>query len=711
MSNLLWKSLLASPAILGATLVVSTTAIAAPISTTDEVVQPEVAQTQIEDASAASSIIEEAASATTSSSHEDASVAAVKEVASNSAIAPAEVATTVNEVATETAPAEVATTVNEVATETSSAATVEPKEAASAIDTATNPVIPETAAVSTPEFSPAPQPKVLAQAAPVEQLTVTPVAAEKETNVLDQVNRYGNEGRSNTLSQVTSVSQFSDVQPTDWAFQALQSLVERYGCIAGYPDSTYRGNRALTRYEFAAGLNACLDRINELIATATADLVTKEDLATLQRLQEEFSAELATLRGRVDALEARTAELEANQFSTTTKLVGEAIFALTDTLGEAGEDTNTVFGNRVRLEFQSSFTGRDILHTRIAASNLDAFGVGNAVPTASDLNRDGVAGDALSSSEGFQTFNLGPGNNNRVTLDWLAYEFPFGASKVYLAATGGLHADYTPTLNPYFYDADGGNGSLSVFAQQSPIYRIGGGAGGGISFRVGQAPLLGPTSLTVGYLADSGSNPGRDFGIGGGDYGALAQLNFTVSDRLGIAATYVHGYHNGGNPIFDAGTSGRNPNAGIVGTSFANLPRDLGGNSNPGVTNSYGLQAAFRLSNALSISGFAMYTDFKGNGIGDDDQIWSYGAGLALPDLGGRGNILGIFAGAQPYSGNRSEVGNRRGEIPYHLEAFYKYRLTDNISVTPGVIWLTNPNQSGNADDAVIGTLRTTFTF
>lgn len=51
------------------------------------------------------------------------------------------------------------------------------------------------------------------------------------------------------MSQVTSVSQFSDVQPTDWALLALQSLVERYGCIAGYPNSIYRGNRTITRYE------------------------------------------------------------------------------------------------------------------------------------------------------------------------------------------------------------------------------------------------------------------------------------------------------------------------------------------------------------------------------------------------------------------------------------------------------------------------------
>jgi hypothetical protein len=116
------------------------------------------------------------------------------------------------------------------------------------------------------------------------------------------------------------------VRPTDWAFQALQSLVERYGCIAGYPDRTYRGNRALTRYEFAAGLNACLDRVNELIAAATADLVKKEDLATLQKLQQDFATELATIRGRVDALEARTGTLERQQFSTTTKLQGEVIF-------------------------------------------------------------------------------------------------------------------------------------------------------------------------------------------------------------------------------------------------------------------------------------------------------------------------------------------------------------------------------------------------
>ncbi len=129
-------------------------------------------------------------------------------------------------------------------------------------------------------------------------------------------------------AQVTSVSQLSDVQSTDWAFQALQSLIERYGVIAGYPDGMFRGNRAMTRYEFAAALNAALVRINELMAAGFKDRVSEEDLATIQRLRTDFAPELATLTRRIDRLEPQIAQLEANQFSTTTKLTGFINFNL-----------------------------------------------------------------------------------------------------------------------------------------------------------------------------------------------------------------------------------------------------------------------------------------------------------------------------------------------------------------------------------------------
>ncbi|MEH2374596.1 iron uptake porin [Nostoc sp.] len=548
-------------------------------------------------------------------------------------------------------------------------------------------------------------PSTTTEGSAAKQAGVTGVAQQPDTlaqTTIDQVNRYSNEGKqNNSQSQVTSVSQFSDVQPTDWAFQALQSLVERYGCIAGYPDATYRGNRALTRYEFAAGLNACLNRVNELIATATADMVTKQDLATLQRLQEEFSAELATLRGRVDSLEARTAELEANQFSTTTKLVGEAIFGVTDAFGgNTGNNNNAVFQDRVRLDLQTSFTGRDVLHTRLAAGNATAF---------SQVDK---AGFPINTGEGTQTFQVAGsnGSNNSISIDRLTYEVPIGPAHVYLAASGGRHSHYAAVNNPYFFDnTDGGNGALSTFASESPIYRIGSGAGIALNLPLGKGGgILGNSSITAGYLASQANNPGLNQGLVNGDYAALGQLNFSVGDRVALAATYVHGYTGAGGGVGRTlFNSDATTNAGFleVGTNQANALTTTNGSS----SNSYGVEAAFRPSDKLSISGFASYHQVVGFGAGDNYDAWSYGLGVALPDLGKKGNVLGLFAGAEPYSFNRPGfVGNN---VPYHFEGFYKYRVSDNISITPGVIWLTSPGQNSNNDSAIIGTLRTTFTF
>lgn len=545
------------------------------------------------------------------------------------------------------------------------------------------------------------QPVVVAQ---VQEGVANPEPANTSDDTMNQVNTYSNEGKgspadSNTIAQVTSVSQLSDVQPTDWAFQALQSLVERYGCIAGYPDGTYRGNRAMTRYEFAAGLNACLDRVNELIATATADKVTKEDLATLQRLQEEFATELATLRGRVDTLEVASAELEANQFSTTTKLVGEVIGVVTDEFGDNGVNNNTVLQARARLDFQTSFTGRDTLHTRLNAGNGNQF----TLP-------DGTF-------EGTQVSNQGD-TDNSVILDWAAYQFPiFGEGQVYLAAIGGIHSDYVPTVNPYFEGFTGGSGALSAFAERSPIYNIGGGAGGGINFPLGSGGgILGNSSLSLGYLADNANLPDEDVGFTNGDYSALAQLNFNLGDRFAVAATYVRGYHNAGDGIFDlGGSASRNLGSSfpIEGSRQANDPSSLLAASSPLNSDSYGLSAALRLSDKVSISGWVMKSDIEIIDVGDAD-VWSYALGVAFPDLGKEGSVLGIIAGVQPTlrSVDAPGVGGFDNDYDYHIEGFYKYQLTDNISITPGVIWLTSPGQStAEANDSIIGTLRTTFTF
>ncbi|HIK38428.1 MAG TPA: carbohydrate porin [Geminocystis sp. M7585_C2015_104] len=515
-----------------------------------------------------------------------------------------------------------------------------------------------------------------------------------EIQTLEEVEKYATQGGIPTQQQVTSVSQLRDVSPTDWAFEALRNLVERYGCIVGYPDRTFRGNRALSRYEFAAGLNACMQAIERLIAGGGG--ISSEDLERLQRLAREFEAELAALGAKVDKLEGRVAFLEERQFSTTTKLQGEAIFAVS----HAGYDGNkTIFADRVRLVLNTSFTGQDSLITRLAAGNAIGF---------TTIDNFGYVGGSPTQT---QTFNLYPGGGNNAQVDWLAYYAPpikFGDKselKIYIPAFGGIHSDYVPTLNPFFEDYDGGNGALSTFASESPIYRIGGGSGIALSYRTGfLESILGPTTFTVGYLAGNAASPQRGAGLFDGDYSVLAQINVNPNDALAFGFTYVRGFHKSGNDIFAAGGT-----TGIVGTPAANL-----GPFGDRRTNSYGAQVAWRISPGVSISGFFAYTDVELDsairsllGIRSTD-IWTYGGGIAFPDLGKEGSVLGIFAGVQPYFGEaRRFPGN---ELPIHVEAFYKYKLNDNISITPGIIWLNSTTQGGSAEQ-VIGTLRTTFTF
>ncbi len=570
---------------------------------------------------------------------------------------------------------------------------------------------------------------------PTQELQIAELPASNNTQLLDQIDRYSQEGQLN-MGQVTSVDQLRDVDPTSWAYEALRSLVERYGCIVGYPDQTFRGNRALTRWEFAAGLNACMEQMERLIAATEA--VLREDIEKLQRLMQEFEAELAALGARVDNLEGRVAFLEDHQFSTTTKLAGEVIVAGTTNAGD-DNDNQAILGNRVRLVLNTSFTGQDRLVTRLASGNFERFRNNFEFDNVriGDDYEGTVKFDQVESATSAQTFNLFRGDENDVFVDWLAYYFPIelGRTRIntYVAGQGGIWSDITPTLNPFFEDFDGGNGALTPFATESPIYRIGGGAGGAVSFDFGLLEgILGPSTVTVGYLSGSASDPEPGAGVFNGDYGILGQFNVNIRDRVQIGFTYVHGFHKKDSPIFGVGDR---EGTGVVGTAAANLSRstivedleeadfdpaipegrtiedlDVTGLKDK-VTNTYGAQLAWRVTDWMSFSGFFAYQAVRAIGRGNS-ETWTYGGGFAFPDLGKEGSVLGIFAGVQPYNG-RGRIGNLRfgSQNPVHIEGFYKYQLTDNISITPGVIYITNPEQSDDSEDQVIGTLRTTFTF
>jgi hypothetical protein len=511
-------------------------------------------------------------------------------------------------------------------------------------------------------------------ATPVALLAAFPgIASANET--LNQIDKY-----SASQGQVTSVSQLKDVQPTDWAFQALQSLVERYGCIAGYPDGTFRGSRAMTRYEFAAGLNSCLDRVNELIASATADLVTKQDLAVLQKLQEEFQAELATLRGRVDALEATTAELKAKQFSTTTKLAGEAIFDVGGVLDGSinansnDADTEVTFGSRLRLSLNTSFTGKDLLRTRLQANNIQGYNTrfdGGSYPGAK-LEYDGG----------------GAGGGNNISLNELWYRFPVGKAKVWVGTTG-LNQDkvvpFAGSLVPSSYQ-------VSEHFRFQDLYRTPDGAGGAVSVPVGKI-----AEVTAGYFASSAtaSSAGKNNGLTNGNNSFLAQLTLTPSKKLTVAAAYTRGYST------TDGATGLG-----AGTAAANDP--LG--SDAGTSSNFGISAGYKFSPKFNLSGWANWGTIDAAGNSNEAKVFSWAAQFGFPDLFREGNYAALSFGAQPYITSSKGLGIDQ-DAPLAVQGFYSFKVSDNIAIQPGVIYITNPNGNNDNDNVWIGSLKTTFKF
>jgi Carbohydrate-selective porin, OprB family/S-layer homology domain len=540
--------------------------------------------------------------------------------------------------------------------------------------------------------------------------TATPITAQADAETLQQVRKYSNETQVNQTAQVTSVSQLSDVKPTDWAFTALQSLVERYGCIAGYPDKTYRGQRAMTRYEFAAGLNACLDKINEILTAGLADKVSKEDLAAVQKLQEEFAAELAALKGRTDTLEAKTAQLEAQQFSTTTKLTGLAVFNVTGASGdnvkrETGRriagvpevvrvttKPNVTFSGLVWLNLKTSFTGNDALTTQIAAGN--AVSPANAYVSAGQFNNTGVP-----------YFDQTSGANaNSFILRELSYSFPIFGDKTRLTVG--------PRLNWYKYFDD--NRFTSIFdggtfsSTSSPfLSAVNRGAGAVITHSFSDN-----LDFALGYLAESNefftnndaSNANR--GLFGGTNILSAELTFKPIKDVNLRLLYSR-YNFQGDFV---STGGGEPFFGLLDDGF-------GGTVNNAQSNIYAVNFDWLVTKGFGLFGRYAFNDTNVNAAiasrSGNINAQTFQIGLAFPDLfkeGAKASISFVMPNSIS-SGKRFFVsGAGDGGTQYDLELSYYLPLTKNISIVPNFYYIFNANNfSGN--NFWVGNVSTRFSF
>jgi len=501
---------------------------------------------------------------------------------------------------------------------------------------------------------------------------LAPVATQAAELNMDAIKKYSS---LSSKEQVTSISQFSDVQPTDWAYQALSNLIERYGCVAGYPNGTYQGGKAMSRFEAAALLNACLDRVSE---------VTDE----LKRLMAEFEKELAVLKGRVDGLEAKVGVLEAQQFSTTTKLQGDVTmvvggvgFSNTNANNQVNlNGANTAVPNAIsfnydmRLNLSTSWTGKDLLYTRLRAGNF-----GTSV----------FGGGAITNMTGLDKAFGGATTANTVNIDRLYYRFPVGKE---LTFTLGAVARNTEMIafRPQAYNAD----ILDFFtlAGAPGAYNKATGAGFGVIWKQNVKKGRPYLTASVNYVAEDGENGNPN--ANGGLFNTLSENNLTVQvggrgKNWGVAALYRYG------------TCDTNLRRGTP-MATANLPCNNGNAANRvGGSNNLGLGAYWQplktgwipsVSVGWGYSSLVQNSAAPGaNVIANVTQAQSWAAMFQWNDAFAKGNAAGFALGQGVFATGLRTPNTNPNDSNYAFEWFYRFRVSNNITVTPAIFYLSNP--------------------
>jgi hypothetical protein len=526
--------------------------------------------------------------------------------------------------------------------------------------------------------------------APVALGMIAPAAQAADIN-LAAVTQYA------SAEQVTSVTQFSDVKPTDWAYQALSNLVNRYGCVAGYPNGTFAGGKAMTRFEAAALLNACLDRVTE-----TTD--------ELKKLLAEFDTELTVLTARVDGLESKVGKLQAQQFSTTTKLAGEASMILGGVPGFGPKNGlngskqqgggNTTFNYDLRINLDTSYNGQDLLRTRLRTGNFSKYPFGTSTSNIFKLDK----------AEDW---------NNQVYIDRLYYQFPAGKQNQFKFTVGALVRNTEMAWIPTAYKSN----ILDTFAVAGTggVYNKATGEGFGVQWKQPVAKGKPGFVANVNYVVNgSGVNSanttctaGCKNGASGADsnYGVfnsesginlMTQVGYKAP-QWGVAAGYRYGSTQSGvrsaNGAAGA-TLGNNQDNNSVALNAYWQPKKTG--IVPSISAGYGYNF---------VSGYNVATTSSYKNVAQSSRSWMIG--LQWDDAFVKGNAAGIAFG-QP-----ANSAGANGSSPWLVEWFYKYQVSDNISITPALFYASGySSQTGNSSsegaygfNGLGGVIQTTFRF
>jgi hypothetical protein len=558
-----------------------------------------------------------------------------------------------------------------------------------------------------PSINPIPLTAVLAIA------IATPAAAQTPLAELPTASTQAADLLSpDSMGQVTGVNQLRDVAPSDWAYAALNDLIQRYNCIQGYPDGTFQGQRSLSRYEFAAGLNACANVIETLL-TKNADLATRADLETLRRLTQEFETELATLGSQIDNLESRVNFLSDNQFSTTTKLYGQVVMGLQGRFGNSadaqkadgtfGRDGNPdtpdpndeiSLGYNAQLTLLTQFNPRSFLLTGMQAGNLD---------TSDFTSNFGLL------NNNFTRLGYESNTNNDLIISDVSYRQLLTDNLAMIVGPAGVNP-VNVFRGPSRVES-AGFGPLSRFAQRNPIKQIGAPTAG-IGFDWQPSRTLSLQGVYAAPFANA-----APAGLFNDSYVAGVQAFLTPTATIDVALYYLHSY------------SGSNAGRLQTGVGDSDISSFTAARFN---TDAVGATANWAIAEGVTLGGWVGFTTSRQVNYAGSVQTNNWMVSLQFPDLFAEGNYGAIFFGVPPritesnltvdgvltgnlpsiYEGNLvTNTNGGRRDTTYHLEAFYRWRLSRQITLTPGMILLFNSGHNAGSDPILIAGLRTTFSF
>ncbi|BAZ44020.1 hypothetical protein NIES4102_10230 [Chondrocystis sp. NIES-4102] len=456
---------------------------------------------------------------------------------------------------------------------------------------------------------------------------------------------------TNNQESIPSVAKLKNLNTTDWQEPTFQHNLLGYKCSQQWQRQP--NNQPLTRYQFIVGLHHCLQKIEKTLSPRNSN--------NWQKIQQNSSLELKPINNKIK-------QLEANQFSTTTKFNAQTLFFLT-----AADESETTFGYRTRLNFDSSFEGDDLLRIRLENRNLPRLDE----TTDTSMSRLSVDGDT----------------DNQTELSELSYTFSQGdRTQINLGTTGVSLNDVGEVLNPF---ASSSSGAVSRFARRDPAtLRAPGGAGIGIKQQFSEE-----IGGFAGYFIDNQdvANAQAGRGIFRSSQSAIAQIVIQPEEELILAATYTHTYQRNNDVNL----------MGATGVATANQPFE----QNATTSDNFGLQANWQVTSGLEIGGWFGYTHAQQQANGNAKATILNGAlTLALPDFGAENNLAGIIIGIPPVISQHDDADLVTREIPLHIEALYRIKVNDYLEITPGGFIVINPDPE-NANTLWVATVRTEFSF